>query len=92
MEHLAARSRTDWSDTDFKMLKGKHKKVGEFRFVAGKVEHRPLGFFGPGRMEYTLLIGATKKGKNYAPREALDSAVRRMDEVENGGAVHDWDD
>jgi hypothetical protein len=41
---------------------------------------QPLGAFGPGRREYTILIGTTKKDKKILdPKEAPNIALRRLD-------------
>lgn len=91
LEFLAQRSRSEWTRPDFDLLSGKHSGLGEIRFKANKVAHRPLGYFGPNRAEFTFLLGATKKGKNYDPRDALDTAVKRMKEIKSGkGSVHVW--
>jgi len=44
-----------------------------------------LGFFGPGRSEFTLLIGASKKSKTYNPIGALETALERMAQVKADG-------
>jgi hypothetical protein len=51
------------------------------RFKSEGVQYRPLGFFGPTRLEYTILVGASKKGANYDPRDAIEMALRRRAEV-----------
>lgn len=48
------------------------------RFHANNVQYRPLGFFGPNRHEYTILIGASKKGKIWTPADACRGALNRM--------------
>jgi hypothetical protein len=71
----------EWRRPEFATLKGKYAKLGELRFDVRNVEYRPLGFFGPCRSEFTILIGATKKGRVYNPRSALDTALSRCKEV-----------
>jgi hypothetical protein len=78
---LLQRSREEWRRPEFAMLKGKYTKLGELRFDVRNVEYRPLGFFGPCQSEFTILIGATKKGRVYNPHSALDSALSRRAEV-----------
>jgi len=51
-------------------------EFGEIRFFAGSLQHRVFGFFLEGTNQYVMLIGATKKGKNYTPRDALTNAPR----------------
>ncbi|HEX3184249.1 MAG TPA: hypothetical protein VHQ94_05615 [Pyrinomonadaceae bacterium] len=46
-------------------------EFGEIRFFANKLQHRVFGFFLRETSQYVMLVGATKKGKNYTPRDAL---------------------
>lgn len=46
-------------------------EFGEIRFFAGSLQHRVFGFFLPNTNQYIMLVGATKKGRNYTPRDAL---------------------
>lgn len=56
--------------------------IGEVRFKAGRVEQRPLGFFGPNPGEFTLLFWAVEKNDQLKPRGACDSAqARRRDAI-----------
>jgi hypothetical protein len=81
LEHLQQRVRADWRRPAFDLLSGKMRGIGEVRFQANRVQHRILGFFGPANAEFTLLIAASKKGRSYNPRDALDTAVKRRAEV-----------
>src|SRR3984893_16651279 len=80
LEFLVQRPRNEWRRPEFDLLSGKMREIGEIRMKVDK-QYRILGFFGPGRSEFTLLIGASKKGKNYDPKNALDTAADRMDDV-----------
>lgn len=92
LEHLIQRPRNEWRRPEFDILSGKYAGMGELRFDVARVEHRPLGFFGPSRAEFTLLIGATKKGQKYDPHSALETARKRMGEIKSGvGSTHVWD-
>lgn len=77
LEYLAQREWHEWGRPEYAPLTGKSAGLGELRFDFGKVEYRPIGCFGPARSDFTILIGATKKGKNYDPRNALDTALER---------------
>lgn len=44
----------------------------ELRVVHGGVQYRPLGFYGPGRRELTLVLGAKEKGE--LPDRVLEAA------------------
>lgn len=81
LEYLSQRTRDEWGRPDFDQLSGRYRSLGELRFEVANVQYRPLGFFGPDRAEFTILVGATKKGKNYDPREALETALKRRAEV-----------
>ena len=52
-------------------------EIGEIRFKANKVQHRVFGFFLMEMKQYVMLVGATKKGNNYLPRDAVATARRR---------------
>ena len=66
----------NWNGTRTKQLHG-YDKLLEIRFKAAEVQHRPIGFFGPGRSEFTLLIGAIEKGGEFIPKSAPKEAERR---------------
>lgn len=63
LEYLVQRPRKEWRRPEFDLLSGKMREVGEIRFKVDK-QYRILGFFGPSRSDFTLLVGASKKGKN----------------------------
>jgi hypothetical protein len=44
----------------------------ELRVVSAGSQYRPIGFYGPGRREFTLVLGAIEKGK--LPRRVLQAA------------------
>lgn len=44
----------------------------ELRVVSAGNQYRPLGFYGPERAEFTLVLGAIEKGK--LPRRVLELA------------------
>src|SRR5262249_17549496 len=84
LEYLAQRPRNEWVRPQFDLLSGNMREVGEIRFKVDK-QYRVLGFFGPKRSEFTLLIGASKKGNIYDPKGTLDTAFKRMCEVKTDG-------
>lgn len=55
--------------------------IFEVRVVSAGVQYRPLGYFGPGRHEFTLLMGAIEKGGELEPREFCQVATRRRETV-----------
>jgi len=83
-EFLIQRARDEWRRPEFDLLSGKMREIGEVRFKVDK-QYRILGFFGPNASEFTILIGASKKGGNYTPRNALETALERMAQVKADG-------
>lgn len=77
-----------WEPPIAKKLKGnKYDPIYEIRIHGNKVEYRPLGFYGPGEKNFTLLIGARKKsGKkkspSWEPLEARETAKRRYELIQ----------
>lgn len=51
--------------------------VYEIRITCNNIVYRPLGCFGPGKNEFTLTVGATKKGKVWVPRDAKTTAKNK---------------
>ncbi len=49
----------------------------ELVITLGKVQYRPIGWYGPETREVTLLVGATEKGDGFVPRKACVTAVNR---------------
>jgi hypothetical protein len=58
-------------------------EIGEIRFKANRLQHRVLGFFIMDMKQYVMLIGATKKGQNYNPRDAVATARKRKKLVDS---------
>lgn len=57
--------------------------IGEIRFEnKQKKQLRIFGFFREEKMQYIMLIGAVKEGKNdYEPNDAKTTALSRRDDV-----------
>ena len=81
LEFLVQRPRKEWRRPEFDLLSGKFREVGEIRLKVDKKQFAFWGFFGPGRSDFTLLVGSIKKGKNYDPKGALQTALDRMTQV-----------
>jgi hypothetical protein len=77
-----------WEPPLIKKLQGKkYDPIYEIRISGNKVEYRPLGFYGPGEKDFTLVIGARKKsgkrGKpSWEPPEARETAKRRYELIQ----------
>ena len=81
---------TGWARYNgFDRLSREYRALGKFRFNVENVQHRPLGYFGPGPKTYTLLVWATERDGDYAPRGVRDTALRRMGMVEHDPRLAD---
>lgn len=49
----------------------------EIRFKVNKVQHRPLGCYGPLRLEFTILFFATERDRKFDPPNACATALGR---------------
>jgi hypothetical protein len=76
---LAQTPRQGWKREPFDLLHG--YELGEIRFNADGLEHRPLGFFSPG-MIFTLVFCAQEKNSRFVPKTAPETAAARKKEIE----------
>ena len=67
-----------WKVPHFKWFSG---GIGEVRSDYGNVEYRPLGCNGPQPDQFTIVIGAYKKGTVWTPQEARKTALKRRKEL-----------
>jgi len=67
-----------WPIQYFKQYRG-HPYIYEIIIKCGNIQYRPLGCFGPGENEFTLLIGAKEKGDRIEPASAPDTAEERRE-------------
>ena len=80
MVYLRQQPREGWIRPRYDILKDADG-VGEVRFKVRRIHYRPLGYFGPGRNEFTFLVFATKTNK-YDPKNAIDIAKTRRNIVQ----------
>lgn len=81
LRNLSQMAPHEWREPFTKQLEGPCDGLVEIRFKADRVQHRPLGFFGPGLMKFTILLIAREIGDRFDPRDACAIALRRKDEV-----------
>jgi hypothetical protein len=62
--------------------KGGKGIIGELRWTSEDVQHRILGFYGDG--VWYALVGCTHKQGVYSPADALETAVKRKHQIQNG--------
>jgi hypothetical protein len=62
-----------------------NKNIWEIRFSVNNKEYRPLGYFGPDKQMFTILIGTSKKGGRsrrtttiWQPANAIKTAEERL--------------
>ena len=79
--HLEQQPREVWKRPHFDTLKGECSGLGEIRFKADSVQHRPIGFFGPNRGEFTFLLFAIEKDNSFIPKRACKTARQRKSKV-----------
>ena len=80
MRTLAQLARNEWHENLYKTRHGECSGLGEIRFIADKVQQRPLGFHS-GDAEFTILFCAKEKGGKFVPLRACEKAIARRDEV-----------
>lgn len=84
VRYLANTSKADWHEPQAKKLSGT-EDIYEIRFKSA-IQYRPLGFFGPGSSEFTILVWASKKGSVWTPSGAIESAAQRRKAILKGEA------
>ena len=62
-----------WREPHFRWFSG---GFGEIRSDFGNVEYRPLGCDGPEPDQFTIVLGASKKGKVWTPQDARKTAEK----------------
>lgn len=87
VRYLANTPKIDWHEPSAKKLQGV-KEIYEIRFKAENKQYRPLGFFGPRPNDFTIIVWATKKQNIYDPPAAIETAVKRRQEVIDGSAAN----
>lgn len=73
MIYLRQQKREGWIRPHYDSLRD---GIGEVRFKVERINYRALGFFGPGRNEFTFCFFATKTNV-FDPRNAIDTAIER---------------
>ena len=85
--HLRNESQIRYPLKPLRAAQGIHQLVLKIE----NMQHRPLGFIGPGEKEFTFLIPATKRqGRKHQtrwdPPNAIDLAIQCMNAVTNDGS------
>lgn len=86
LRHLANTPKIDWHEPHAKKLQGV-QDIYEIRFKAQGRQFRPLGFFGPGAGDFTVVVWAGKKQQVYRPADAINTAAERRSFILEGRAT-----
>jgi len=71
------------------MAHGECVPLGEVRLEVQNVQHRPLGYRGPGPNVFTLTFCAREQSDRFVPANACAIALGRKAEIErNPGQCH----
>ncbi len=81
LRNLSQMSPQEWREPYTKQLEGACDGLVEIRIKADRIQHRPLGFYGPGRMEFTIVLMAREIGDQFEPRDACEIALGRKNDV-----------
>jgi len=81
-----------WQRPAFDKLKGiDHIHEIRVKDHLANTEYRLLGCYGPNRKEFTLLIGTSKKGQVYDPKNCFETVARRYKTFKKKGNVYDYE-
>lgn len=85
LEYLRIRAKPDWQrPAAAKLTKcSKFRDFYEIRFFAENTQQRPIGYFGPGENDFTILVWAIEKGR-LIPEGWCDEAYAKMQKIQSG--------
>jgi hypothetical protein len=81
LRNLSQMKPQEWREPYTKQLEGACDGLLEIRFKADRVQYRPLGFYGPQRMEFTITLIAREIGDRFEPNDACEKALARKSDV-----------
>ncbi len=89
LEYLSVRDRELWLRPHAAKLSkcSEFRDFFEIRLFANQVQQRPIGFFGPGQNEFTILLWAIEKGGELKPQEWCKKANRRRLQLIDGETI-----
>lgn len=68
-----------------KVGKGEYKDYYEIRFQVHREVWRPIGYFGPGDNDFTILVLVREKGDRFEPKEWRSKADSARDKIDKFG-------
>ncbi len=91
LEYLRQQPREAWKRPYFDLLSGECSGLGEVRLKIQKIQYRPIGFFGPNRLEFTMLHVALEKDGKFEPKNVCKTAKQRMaDAIDDPRLLNEW--
>jgi hypothetical protein len=85
LDTLRVLERRYWNRPQFDVLHGKkYKSMGEILFNGEDKTYRLFGYFGPLRLQFTLLLGCEKKRDL---KHEMDEAAKRMNFAQSNSHV-----
>jgi hypothetical protein len=82
LKTLAQLDFTEWKLPLFRWLHGECVPLGEVRFEVQNVQHRPLGYRGPGAYVFTLTFCAMEQSNRFVPPGSCAIGLARKAEIE----------
>lgn len=89
LEYLKIRGREEWRRPHAAKLTkcDDFRDFYEIRMYSDRVQQRPIGYFGPGANDFTILLWATEKGGKLYPENWCKKANRLRKEIRDGIAT-----
>jgi hypothetical protein len=75
-------SRTEWGKLNTEVLKGDKDGLIAVRVLYEGIQYRLLGYDGPNRSEFTLLICGEERNNKYIPLDMGRKAFERIKNIE----------
>ena len=90
VDGLRLLERKYWTRPQFDVLHGKrYQGMGEIRFDGDAKTYRVFGYFGPNKLQFTMLMGHEKK---RSLKHEMDLAAQRRDFAEaNTGLLYEFE-
>ena len=82
LKTLAQLDAPEWKLPLFRWLHGDCVPLGELRFEVQNVQHRPLGYRGPGPFTFTLTFCAKEQSSRFVPANSCARGLARKEEIE----------
>jgi hypothetical protein len=82
LKALAQQELSEWKPPLFRWLHGNCVPLGEIRFEVQRVQHRPLGFRGPGATVFTITFCTKEQSDRFVPANACSIALGHKAEIE----------